>query len=140
MAVKSKHAGTGLAFGVGAGAILSLLMTLIGAAAVTFLIAAERIGEDQLGYGAGAAIFIGALVGALTAVAMAGEKRLIVCGLHAAVYFVILLCCTAMFFDGRYDGIGVTAMLILGANGAVWLLGMRRDSRGRGRVKMPKFR
>ena len=57
------------------------------------------------------------------------------------VFLALLLCVTALFFEGMYENIWLTALLVMGCSAAAGLVGLRKKStsfRGRKyRVKIP---
>jgi putative membrane protein (TIGR04086 family) len=139
--MRKKNGIAGIPAGIGIGSLVSIMITLIGAAVTAVLITGERIGEQQIVYGSAAALLLGAFIGGLLASSIAGEKRMIVsigCGI---VFFVLLLCVTALVFDGFFENIWTTALLIIGTSAAAGLVGLRRKPTSRTfkkrRVKIP---
>lgn len=125
MALKRKTAGgkagtipVGIAFGL----LVSLTVTLVGAALLAYLIAAEKLGADGVGWGAMVILAAASALGTWTAVIRILRRRLMVCGICAAGYYLLLLGMTALFFGGQYEGMGVTALTVLGGSGIVLLL------------------
>ena len=110
---KFKSKVMGIPVGLVVGVMSSLLLTFIGTAIVASLLAAEKIGEDTIRY---AVIIIHAISGALGAflsVSLTKRLRLQVSLLSGVCYYLMLLAMTALFFGGRYQGIGVTAVIIM---------------------------
>lgn len=97
---------SGAAVNVGITGGLTLLMAL--------LLERETISWEQAGYGIMGMILLAAFFGALTACARIRHQRLLVCLMSGGVYFAMLLLVTALFFGGRYQAVGVTALLIAG--------------------------
>lgn len=108
---------TGRAFaipvGLGIGALISLLVTLAGAAFLSYLITAELMGEGTIGFASMIIMGIATVVGALGAVGLVKRLRLQVCMMTGGCYYLLLLAMTALFFGGRYQGMGVSALVIL---------------------------
>lgn len=118
------------------GGLLIALAVTVGVAVITaVLVAGEKIEMEQAGYASGLALLLGAFFGALSAAGRAGQKRMIVCLVLGTAYLVVLLCVTALFFDAKYAGVGVSALLILGASGTAGLLGLSNGS-GKRRRKL----
>ena len=67
------------------------------------------------------------LAGAAVAVGKIKRRRVYVCLLSGGIYYGILLAMTALFFGGQYQGMGVTALLVLAGSGLVALLGLRGE-------------
>lgn len=104
MALKKSKKSSTIPAGLGLGLLVSMAVTVAAAVVITFLVAGERIGESAIGFGALGALLLGAIAGALTAAGKIEGHRMIACLLNGAVYFVCLMCCTALFFEGQYQG------------------------------------
>lgn len=92
--------------------VTTMLLTLI----TTFLLAGEHISERAMAPAAVITISISALISAMVAAEKTTEKRMIVCMINGGVYFLSLICCTALFFDGIYQGIGSAALTVIGCS------------------------
>lgn len=92
--------------------ITTLLLTLI----TTILLAGEHISETAIAPAAVVTISISAIASAMVAAGKTTEKRMIVCMINGGVYFLSLICCTALFFDGTYQGIGGAALTVIGCS------------------------
>ena len=114
MKLKRKGTTIGIPAGLGIGALISLLTTLAGAALVSYLVAAEKIGEGTIGVSAMIILAVAAAVGAWCAVCVVKRLRLQVCMMTGACYYLSLLALTALFFGGRYQGMGISALIVLG--------------------------
>lgn len=112
----------GIPAGVGLGALISLLITLVGAALVSYLIAAEKIGEGTIGFSALIILSVAAAIGAWCAVSVVKRLRLQVSMMSGGSYYLILLALTALFFGGQYEGMGVSALIILAGCALVALI------------------
>lgn len=130
---------TGTASSMPAGLVMaaaaSLLLTLGGAALFGVLISKEVLQESSIGYSAMAVILLSAVLGAAVGVGRIKRRRVFVCGLTGLIYYGILLSMTALFFGGQYQGMGVTALLVLGGCGMVALLGLRGEKTARRRKR-----
>lgn len=129
MMLKKRGRTSGIPAGIFAGLITALLITILLAAVTAVLIAGEKIGEDKALFSSAASLLLSAAFGGICAANVAGERKMIVCLIHGAVYYVTLLCVTAMFFEGRYENIWITGLLVLGASVSVGLLVMRGRKR-----------
>lgn len=115
MYAKKKVTGTamGIPGGLSLGILVSLLITLAGAALTAWLIASEKIGEGSIGYAAMVILAISSAIGALVAVHLVKRMRLQVCMMTGGCYYLTLLAMTALLFGGQYQGMGVSAIVIL---------------------------
>ena len=96
------------------GAVVSVIVTLIGISICTSLISAERISTECADYCAIGILLLSTIAGSAVAIGKRGEKRLYMSLAVGSVYLVVLLAMTALFFGGRYQGVGVTAIVIFG--------------------------
>ncbi len=115
MYARKKVTGTtmGIPGGLGLGIFVSLLITLAGAALTAWLIASEKIGEGSIGYAVIVILIVASAMGALVAVSLVKRMRLQVCMLTGVFYYLTLLAMTALMFGGQYQGMGVSALVIL---------------------------
>lgn len=111
---KVKGAAMSLPAGLGVGLLISLVITVAGAAITAWLIASEKIGEGSSGYAVMLILALAAGLGALGAVYFVKKQRLQVCMLTGVSYYLSLLAMTALFFGGQYQGMGVSAIVVLG--------------------------
>ena len=133
MTTNRKVTGTAVTMpmGVGIGCGISMILTILGAAVVAKLISAEILKETAVGYGAMMIILTATICGGAVAVNKVKKRILQVSILVGGVYFVLLMAMTALFFGGQYQGMGVTALLILGGSGVVILMaGRKKKSKG----------
>lgn len=102
-----------LPVGIGLGVLISIVITLIGAAGITQLVTAEKMEENSIGYVIIAVLLIASMIGAWVAADQTKRLRLQVCLLEGAGYFLSLLATTALFFGGQYQGVWATGITIL---------------------------
>ncbi|MDD5954247.1 MAG: hypothetical protein PUD38_03500 [Firmicutes bacterium] len=98
--------------GVMIGTSVSMAGTLIGTAACAALISSETIAAESIGYCAMVIVLLASMTGAAIGAGKAKKKRLYTCMLVAASFVLSLLAITALFFDGAYTGVWVTALVI----------------------------
>ena len=98
--------------GVMIGTSVSMAGTLIGTAACAALISSETIDAESIGYCAMVIVLLASMTGAAIGAGKAKKKRLYTCMLVAASFVLSLLAITALFFDGVYTGVWVTALVI----------------------------
>lgn len=111
--------------GILVGVVVCVLITLFGSGTLAWLLAGEHIQEGALRYGTVVTLLISVVAGSLAAVRITEEKRLLVSILVGAGYLLALLGCTALLFGGQYQGVTVTALVILAGCLSVALLGLK---------------
>lgn len=129
-----------LPVGIGIGLLGSIGITLCLAAVLAALIARETVAMEAAGYGAMGILLVSAGAGAWISAGLVKRQRLMVCLILGAAYYICLLSATALFFGGQYQGMGVTALVILAGVGAVILLGLKREGSGSKRRRKQGFR
>ena len=138
------HKGSGkaksMAVGLAAGTLFSLILTLLGTAITANLILSEKLKTEGIGYVAVTILLLASAVGAWCATGMIKRRRVMVCAGVGGLYYISLLAITALFFGGQYQGMGVTALVVMGGCGAVGLLGLREKKSGRKKIKKYHFR
>ena len=132
---------SGIPAGVVMGVMVCLLVTIAVVTVVAALVAGEKMEQGQIAFGSAAVLLLAGFCGALTAAGVAGQRRIMVCMLCGAAYFVALLCLTALFFDGMYGNVWLTACLIAGSSLAAALVGLQKKKKGyirkNRRIRMP---
>ena len=118
-----------------AGAVC-LFSTICMSAIIAFMADKGIIQQAQIGYGVMILLGLTSAIGVITANGKIRRRKLLVSGITALIYFLELLGITALFFGGQYQGIGVTALMIL-CGAALPLL---TDLKGRGGVKKRKYK
>ena len=114
--------GDRVAAGIGFGVLTGLGVALLGAMLGAFLISGGKMGEDAVDLMALTVTGVAAMAGAWLAVMVAKEKRMQVCLLTGLGFYLALLSLTALFFEGQYQGLGLSAILIGLCSGVVGLL------------------
>lgn len=134
MTVNRKPNGRAMTLPAGSalGAAFALLWTLISSGFLAWLIHNERLPEEAIGYGSMVILLSASILGALVAYGKVKKQRMLTSACSGGIYLLMLLAITALFFGGKYSGMGVTALLILGGSGTAALLGMRQ---GKSRMK-----
>lgn len=124
LSVRAMSMPGGVAAGIGA----AVLMTLIGAMILSWLVASERVGEEGIGYGCMVILPLASMVGCLLAWRCIKHRRAVVCAVTAGGYYLALLA-IALAFGGIFDGLGVTALLVL-LGGGIALIPAFKTNRG----------
>ncbi|MBQ8768635.1 MAG: TIGR04086 family membrane protein [Oscillospiraceae bacterium] len=125
--------------GVIIGVIAAVAVMLIGALVMSYLIVKETVGMSSAGIGAMVIVAISSALGVWLASALTKQKKLLVCGLTALIYYLVLLSITAVFFDGVYDAVGLTALMVILGAGGILLCGLRKKS-SKSKIKIPAYR
>lgn len=110
---KIKGTATAIPVGLAIGALISMIITLAGSAATAHLLLKERVGENGIGYASIMILLLASIMGAWGAFSCIKKQRLQVCLMSSAVYYLLLIATTALFFGGQYQGMGVTAIVVL---------------------------
>lgn len=97
------------------------------------------MGENVTGYWAMGMLILSAFAGAMVAVGCIRRRKLAVCGLSTMIYYITLLGITALLFGGEYQGVGVTALVVL-CGGALAAMAVSRQGRGGGRTRRRRGR
>lgn len=118
----------GLAFG----GCVSLVMTIVGSAALAKMIETEMIQQNSIGYGVMVLLVAASFLGAAVALNKIKRRKVLVCVSSGGIYMGILLCITALFFGGQYSAVGVTAIMVLCGTGLALLTGAPRSGKKRG--------
>ncbi len=98
---------------IAVGTAVSIMVTFIAAAILAMLIENSNLSPETMGYGVFVLLMVSSVVGAIFASIQFGLKKMIVSILTAICYFISLLCITALFFDGIYKGVPVTALVVI---------------------------
>ena len=124
---------------VSSGITASCVCAILWAAVLAKLLDGEVIKMESVGYWAMAAHVTAALAGSLFAAGRAGHRRALTMGITGVGYYICLLLVNALFFGGRFTGLGVTFLLVAAAVG-VGTLTAGKGSAGtrRRRYKIPR--
>lgn len=119
---KAQGRASSVPVGLVAGATVSIFVTVMICIIGAWLISSEILPQKHIGYCAILALLAGAMMGAMTAWKKVQRQRLMVCLLSGGVYYALLAAITIAFFDGSFQGMGVTfATVLLGCVAAALL-------------------
>lgn len=122
----------GIVFGVLIAITISLLLSLI----FTWLVLSEKISENSIKLCTMITICVASFSGAAISVKSKSKQRLLVGPAVSAVYLVVLLMSTALFFEGQYQNILINiVMALIGALLACVLPSGKKTQTGRTRKK-----
>ena len=108
----------GIAMGVGA----ALAVTAAGSAASAWAILGGFVPEGRIGYFAMTILVLSAVAGSAVAAGSVQRLRAQMCLAAGVGYYLCLLAMTALFFGGRYHGMGVTGAMVFCGSVLVILL------------------
>ena len=110
---KTTGRASSLPAGLAAGAAVSMGTTIVICCLGAWLISSEILEQELIGYCSVVALLLAAPLGGLTAMNRIKRKRLTVSLINGVVYFGILIAVTISFFDGNFQGMGVTLVVIM---------------------------
>ena len=139
--MRRKVTGTAMSMpgGIGLGIGISVVLMLIGAMVVAWLVTTEKMAQTSIGYGVMLIHVLAAAAGCCAAAGAIKHRRLMVCGVTAAGYYLALLV-VALIFGGQFEGMGVTALTVLAGGGIAVILGLAGKRSGVRRHKIPAYR
>ena len=108
----------GLLLGTGTG----LGVTAIGAGGTAWAVLGGLIPESGVGYCAMAILLLASVSAAAVAAGTVQRLRARMCLAAGGGYYLCLLALTGLFFGGQFDGMGVTALMVLCGSVLVILL------------------
>lgn len=118
--------------GLTIGTAICILLTVLISIVISKLISIEKIEWNQVGYGVMIMLLIASIAGAKTACTIIRRRKLIICASIGGLYWLSLLVITALFFDGQYNGMGLTGLIILCGGALVYIMEMKREGRRKG--------
>ena len=120
---------------LGKGAVWSVGITIAGAAIMAVLIVREMLREIAIGYTAMVVLLLASWFGSKIAVRTFGKKLALTALTSGVIYFLILAGLNAVLYKGGYEGVGVTAVMILAGVGITILTELNRKER-KSRIRM----
>lgn len=141
MTVKRKLSGKGVSIpaGIVIGVVAAVAVMLIGALVMAVMVIKETITINAIGIGAMFVLALASAMGAWIAGGLTKQKKLLVCGVTALSFYLVLLSITAVFFDGVYSSMGIAALMVLLGAGVTLMPGLRKKS-GKNKIKIPAYR
>lgn len=123
--------GTNIPVGIGMGMLSGIAIMLACTLILTWLLSTERITEESMRYGVLIIYILSAGIASGVAVRQIRQNILPVSVGICICYILVLLGINALFFDGIYEGVGVTTLTILGTGVAVALITIKHQGRNR---------
>jgi len=118
-----------LPVGIGIGMLISLVITVILSAIIAGMINGEHLAENLIDLGIIVIQLVSSAAGAWVAYSLVKSRRILVCLATGCGYYLLLLACTALFFGGQYQGMGMSALVILAGDLVIGLLGLKGNKR-----------
>ncbi|MEE1327987.1 MAG: TIGR04086 family membrane protein [Oscillospiraceae bacterium] len=133
MTMNQKPTGTAMSMpaGLAVGGVWSLAITIVLSALIAKLIDGGAVAQGSIGYFVISILLIASITGALQSFRKIKRRRMLVCLISGLIYFCVLLTITALCFGGQYQGIGVTALVVLCGSCCAGLMGLREKKQGR---------
>ena len=113
------------------GWLAAIAVLVAGIGLVAMLIENDLLGQIWFNYGTVLIILLSSFIGSLITMLGVDRRKLITSGLFAVGYWGILLAITALFFEGRYSGVGVTLLLVVAGSVMPALLSVRGGNKRR---------
>ena len=136
---KTTRKRAGIPAGIMVGVLVSVMTTLLSSFVLSWLISSEKVSLDVGNNGIVIVLLAVSFFGSLTAVSVVKRLRTQICLMTGGAYYLTLLTVTAVFFDGRYKGCGIAAILVLIGCGLSVLLGVKEKKTGKSKVKNRPF-
>jgi putative membrane protein (TIGR04086 family) len=142
MVVNKKVTGKAVSVPMGLliGQAIALIVSVLGSIIAANMILTETLEASAIGYCAIVILMLASALCALISAWMIKRRWMIVCLGAGGIYYLLLLATTAMFFGAQYQGMGVTALVVLGGSGAVGLLGLQVGNGKRSKRAKHHFR
>ncbi len=116
---------------IGFATLSGIVLMLVGVSVLAWLLSTEKIAEEAMRYGV---LFID-ILSAIAASSMAirfTHQHILPISVSASLCFaIVLLGINALFFDGSYQGVGVTLLTILGTGVGVALVALKYQNKPR---------
>ena len=109
------------------GSTLSMAITLAGALGIALILEREMIQEAGENYAVIILPALAAFCGGMTATQAAGRNLLPIAMGTGGLYLVLLLCCNALFFDGRFADVGLRFLTVTAGSSGALLVRMKKN-------------
>ena len=113
MKIKSSGRTTSVPMGIAVGLTGSITLLLILSAIIAWIIGKGILDCQNIGYAVMIMLLSTSVAGSAISYGKIKRRKLMVCIISGASYFVFLLLITALFFGAQYTAVGETALLIL---------------------------
>ena len=113
------------------GTAASIGISVAGAAVTAWLISSGKTPQNGMDTAAWIILFLSAACGSWIASGLTEGKKLQTAMITGGAFLTILLAVTALFFGGRFRGVWIGLILILGASLSTAMLGLRQGRGGK---------
>ena len=139
MAYQKSIRGTNVPLSLLKGLGLGWIITVAGVAIISFLLHGEHLKETGIQPAAVIIMMLSAFITAIFAGSNRDEKRLLICLAGGGLYYLSLMGCNALFFDGQYRGLLGALLAVAGCSlVAALLLSRQKRQRPAYLKRMPK--
>ena len=115
---------------------MGMAVMIIGTMITAALISGEYVSESGANIGTAISLFLGAVAAAIFAAATTDKNRIWMYFAGGGAFFLGLLCCGALVFDGVRGSVLMTLMVVAGASLCGALLRVKRGKKMK--YRMPK--
>ncbi len=126
---------TPMPIGIAIGILVSTVLTLILSGVLAWLVLGEKVSDKSMGYGIMLILLIASVTGSTLSIKTIKHRKMFTGMATGIGYLSVLLMCTALFFGGQYQGVGVTAAVVLSGSLATGLISARERKSGKTRTK-----
>ena len=113
MKTKSNGRTTSVPMGIAMGLSGSIILLLIFSAIIGWIISKGILDYQKIGYAVMVMLLATSAAGSAISYGKIKRRKLMICILSGASYFVFLLLLTALFFGAQYTAVGETGLLVL---------------------------
>lgn len=99
--------------GLAVGALISILVTVGICVIGGWMIGCEMMEQNKIGYCSITALLASSILGSMVASKKVQRKRLLITLVSGGIYYAVLVAITIIFFDGSFQGMGVTFITVL---------------------------
>ena len=126
--------------GLAVGSVSSILLTIACVMILTKLVDNGKMLWENIGYAIMVQTIVVSFIGAKIAYMRIKRQRLLTCMLSGLIYYGFLIATAAIFFGGKYEGMAVTALLVLAGCVCASLLGLRSQKASQHNIKKKRQR
>lgn len=108
------------------GCVLSVGVSLVGTLGIALLLENDVLQETGIKNAVMLLSALSVFVGSLIATRMAGKRVLPIALGTGAAYMTVMLCCTALFFEGQYSNIWARLLVIAAGTGCALIVKLKK--------------
>ena len=114
------------------GGSISVVLSLLLIGLMAWLVVTERVDQSVMQFASCLIVLIAAVVGGYFGIRNCEKKPIIAILVSICMYMLMMLVVTAIFFDWKYSGVGVTFLVCAAGNlAAILLFANKRQKRSR---------